>query len=43
VQEARINEGWMEKPKGMLQVLWEHSFIDEAIIQKYTADGRKES
>jgi hypothetical protein len=32
VQEARICKGWMGKPKGMLQVLWEHGFISETNI-----------
>ena len=22
-------EGWMGKPKGLLQILWEHGFIDK--------------
>ena len=24
----KIMEGWIGKPKGMLQILWEHGFID---------------
>jgi len=43
-----INEGWMGKPKGMLQVLWERGFIDPAIeLSKveafYTNDGKKDA
>lgn len=43
VQEARISKGWMGKLKGMLLVLWEHGFIDEANIQQYTINGRKDA
>jgi hypothetical protein len=44
----KINEGWMGKPKGMLQVLWERGFIDPAIeLSKvegfYTNDGKKDA
>ncbi len=33
----------MGKAKGMLQVLWERGFIDEANIPQYTIDGRKDA
>jgi len=33
----------MGKQKGILQVLWERGFIDEANINQYTMDGRKDA
>mmetsp|Transcript_33711 Transcript_33711/g.81741 ORF Transcript_33711/g.81741 Transcript_33711/m.81741 type:complete len:122 (+) Transcript_33711:463-828(+) len=27
----KVKEGWMGKPKGMLQVLWERGFIDPTV------------
>ena len=36
-------EGWMNKPKGMLQMLWKRGFIDENEgVRFYTVDGRKQ-
>jgi hypothetical protein len=39
----KIKLGWMGKQKGILQVLWERGFIDEANINQYTMDGRKDA
>jgi hypothetical protein len=27
VEEQKITEGWMDKPEGMLQMLWERGFM----------------
>ena len=32
-------EGWMGKPKGLLQVLWERGFIDQGNIVLYLLKG----
>ena len=37
--KARIVEGWENKAKGLLQVLWERGFIDESKVDKYTLKG----
>ena len=37
-----IEEGWVDKPKGMLQVLYERGFLDPAKINSYTLEGRKD-
>ena len=35
-------EGWVNKPKGLLQVLWERGFIDSSIpLKSYTIQGPK--
>lgn len=37
-----IVECWVNKPRGMLQVLWERGFIDQNKgVRFYTVDGRK--
>jgi hypothetical protein len=39
-----IKEGWVGKPKGMLQVLWERGFIDPAIgWHNYMLNGKKDN
>jgi hypothetical protein len=39
-----VVKGWEEKPKGMLQILWERGFIDPAKKkEEYTVDGKKMS
>jgi hypothetical protein len=44
-----IQEGWVGKPKGMLQILWERGFIDTAAktpqeaAEFYTVNGRKDA
>jgi hypothetical protein len=40
----QIEEGWVGKPKGMLQVLWERGFIDPAKgWNDYTLNGKKDN
>lgn len=44
--ENNVTKGWVNKPKGMLQMLWERGFIDEAQVNsprssRYPKDGRK--
>ena len=34
-------EGWMGKPKGLLQILWERGFIDENNLHLYSLKGKK--
>jgi hypothetical protein len=43
-----IKDGWVGKPKGMLQVLWERGYIDPSIQptkaqEYYTNDGKKDA
>jgi len=40
VEEPKIIEGWINKPKGKLQILWERGWIDVDNLNKYTNDGR---
>ena len=42
-EEDAIAEGWMGKPKGMMQVLWEHGYIDETHLKQYTVNGKKDA
>jgi hypothetical protein len=35
-------EGWEGKAKGILQVLWERGWIDEAKLNKYTINGKQD-
>lgn len=37
------DRGWVNEPKGMLQVLWERGWIDDslAVTKHYTMTGRK--
>jgi hypothetical protein len=39
-QREVINPGWKDKPKGVLQVLWERGLIKSAELDKYTIDGQ---
>lgn len=39
--KQKKESGWVNQPKGMLQVLWERGFIDPANYKKYTKDGPK--
>jgi hypothetical protein len=41
--KQKIIGGWMGQPKGLLQVLWERGLISEALLDKYTLDGCKDS
>ena len=36
-----VIKGWVGRPKGMLQVLWERGFINEQELEKYSGDGKK--
>ena len=40
VTEPDILEGWVGKPKGALQLLFEHGWIDLDNIKMYTAKGK---
>ncbi len=47
VEEQKVKEGWLGKPKGMLQVLWERGWIDSSKVvtarrMRYSKDGKKE-
>ncbi len=35
-------KGWMGKPKGLLQVLWEQGFVDRNNLSSYSLKGLKE-
>ena len=37
-----IIEGWVQKPKGAIQVLFERGWLDLTLLHLYTGDGRKE-
>ena len=37
-----MEEGWLGKPKGFLQVLWERGWIDKNNVSKYTLKGKAE-
>jgi len=39
----KVEEGWIGKPKGMLQTLWERGLIDETNLNSHTNDGRKDA
>ena len=41
--KANVIEGWENKPKGLLQVLWECGFIDELRLEKYTFIGKQDA
>ncbi len=32
VKEYQVKEGWLGKPKGMLQILWERGWIDSTQV-----------
>ena len=34
-------EGWMGKPNGLLQIIWERGFIDEHNLILYSLKGKK--
>jgi hypothetical protein len=43
-EEQTVKEGWVGKPKGALQILWERGFINpDKGITWYTWDGRKDN
>ena len=37
-----IKEGWVNKPKGMLQILYERGFLDRKKINSYTIEGKQD-
>jgi hypothetical protein len=41
-QEPVIREGWLNKPKGAFQILFEHGWIDPSNIRQYTERGQKD-
>lgn len=41
VDEAEIDDGWLGKPKGLFQVLWERGWINVTHRKKYVKDKRK--
>ncbi len=43
VEENKFIEGWMHKPKGMLQILWERGIINDTNVAQYTIDGKKDA
>ena len=47
IEEAEVKDGWLERPKGMLQILWERGWIDATKVVsprslRYSKDGKKE-
>jgi hypothetical protein len=38
----KIIEGWIGKPKGIYQVLWERGWLDPNNLHKYTLNGQKD-
>ena len=43
VEQDKIKHGWLGKPKGMFQVLWERGWIDpDRPMKDYTVNGKKE-
>ena len=46
-EREKIDEGWINKGKGLLQILWERGFIDlslssKEIMKKYSVSGKKD-
>jgi hypothetical protein len=39
-REEIVQEGWLNKPKGSLQILYERGWIDPTDVKKYTEKGR---
>ena len=42
IDENKIMEGWVNKPKGSLQILFERRWINPNQIKRYTKDGHKD-
>jgi hypothetical protein len=38
----KMKIGWVGKPKGTYQVLWERGFLDPNNLNQYTIDGQKD-
>ena len=43
VSEEKLKEGWLNKPKGAMQILFERGWIDPKNIHLYTEKGKKKS
>ena len=43
IKEPVIEPGWVGKPKGALQILFERGWIDKSRTHLYSSDGRKSS
>jgi hypothetical protein len=41
VDDQNIEPGWVDKPTGLLQVLWESGWIDTLNLTKYLKEGKK--
>ena len=39
--DNEIREGWMSKPKGVVQILFERGWINPRIVHLYTGNSRK--
>ena len=42
VEVAKMVEGWVGKPKELLQILWERGCVDENNLAKYSMHGSKD-
>ena len=42
VEYQQTIEGWSDKPKGMLQILYERGFIDSSNLSAYTVNGQRD-
>ena len=42
IERTREKKGWVDQPKGLLQVLWERGWIDESNFEKYKMDLEKD-
>jgi hypothetical protein len=41
-ETQKVQQEWERKQKGLLQVLWEHGWIDTTRLNQYTIDGTKD-
>ena len=41
VTDAKVKEGWMNKPKGAIQILFERGWLDPDHIHLYSSEGKK--
>ena len=39
--EPEVIQGWVGRPKGMLQVLWERGYVNTNELEKYSGDEKK--
>ena len=42
-QKNKTKEGWPNKPKGLIQVLWERGFVDGTKWKSYSKQDNKEA